>query len=164
MMVRILLTFLDMLRLRSGPQDLPTGSAFMVAMAILYLAGGFLAGSVLEEPDYAPRAFVAIGVQFSFIILLLRFKGLDARIQQTISALSGTGFIFGLISVYLLSLIDVEKPQVELAAFYMVLFFWSITVDAHIYRHALSSKMGTGLLVAVTVFTVNFVLLRTLFG
>jgi len=164
MMARILLTFLDMMRLRSGPQDLPAAGGLMVATAVLYLAGAFLASSVLEEPEYAPRAFMAIGVQFSIIILLLRFKGLAARIQQTISALSGTGFIFGLISVYLLSLIDVEKPQIELAAFYMVLFFWSLTVDGHIYRHALSSKMGTGLLVAVTVFTVNFILLRALFG
>lgn len=163
-MSQILLTFLDMLRLRSGPQDLPASRRFMVLLAIAYIAGGFIAGSVLGEPDYAPRSMVAIGVQFSFIIVLLNLKGLGDRIQQTISALSGTGFIFGMLSIYLLSLIDVEKPQVELAAFYMVLFFWSLTVDGHIYRQALSSKMGTGLLVAVAVFAINFILLRLLFG
>jgi hypothetical protein len=46
----------------------------------------------------------------------------------------------------------------------MVLFFWSLAVDGHIYRQALSSKMGTGLLVAVTIFAINFILLRLLFG
>jgi hypothetical protein len=163
-MGRILITFLDMLRLRSGPQDLPSSHRFMVLLAILYIAGGFIAGAVLGESDYAPRAMVAIGIQFGFIIILLNLKGLSDRVQQTISALSGTGFIFGMVSIYLLSLIDVENPQAELAAFYMVLFFWSLAVDGHIYRHALSSKMGTGLLVAVTVFAINFVLLRLLFG
>lgn len=163
-MSRILLLFLDMLRLRSGPQDLPASSRFMVLLAVGYIAGGFISGSVLGEPDYAARSMVAIGVQFSFIIVLLNLKGLGDRIQQTISALSGTGFIFGMISIYLLSLIDVENPQVELAAFYMVLFFWSLAVDGHIYRQALSSKMGTGLLVAVTIFAINFILLRLLFG
>lgn len=163
-MSRLLIVFLDMLRLRSGPQDLPASRGLMVVLAILYIAGGFMAGNVMSEPDYAPRAMVAIGVQFAFAILLLKFKGLADRIQQTISALAGTGFIFGMVSVYLLSLIDVEKPQVELVAFYMVLFFWSLTVDGHIFRHALSSKMGTGLLVAVTIFAINFVLLRLLFG
>ena len=163
-MSRILLLFLDMLRLRSGPQDLPASSRFMVLLAVGYIAGGFISGSVLGEPDYAARSMVAIGVQFSFIIVLLNLRGLGDRIQQTISALSGTGFIFGMISIYLLSLIDVENPQVELAAFYMVLFFWSLAVDGHIYRQALSSKMGTGLLVAVTIFAINFILLRLLFG
>jgi hypothetical protein len=163
-MSRLLLTFLDMLRLRSGPQDLPASHRLMIVLAVLYIAGGFIAGSVLSDADYAPRAMVAIGIQFGFVILLLNFKGLGDRIQQTISALAGTGFIFGMVSVYLLSLVDVEKPQVELVAFYMVLFFWSLAVDGHIYRHALSSKMGTGLLVAVTIFAINFVLLRLLFG
>ena len=43
-MCRLLLTFLDMLRLRSGPQDLPASRGLMVVLAILYIAGGFMAG------------------------------------------------------------------------------------------------------------------------
>lgn len=156
--------FLDMMRFRSGPQDLPASRGFTVLLAALYIAGGFLAGSVLDEPEYAQRAMMAITVQFTFIILLLQLKGFRDRSHQTIGALSGTGFLFGLMSVYLLSLVNVEKPQVELAALYFVLFIWSIAVDGHIYRHALSSKIGTGVLVAVTIFSINFILLRTFFG
>ncbi len=163
-MGRILLPFLDMMRFRSGPQDLPASRGFTVLLAALYIAGGFLAGAVLDEPEYAQRALMAITVQFSVIILLLRLKGFRDRTQQTIGALSGTGFLFGLMSIYLLSLVNVEKPQVELAALYFVLFIWSIAVDGHIYRHALSSKIGTGVLVAVAIFSLNFILLRTFFG
>lgn len=163
-MGRILIPFLDMMRFRSGPQDLPASRGFTVLLAALYIAGGFLAGGVLDEPEYAQRAMMAITVQFTFIILLLQLKGLRDRSQQTIGALSGTGFLFGLMSVYLLSLVNVEKPQVELAALYFVLFIWSMAVDGHIYRHALSSKIGTGVLVAVTIFSINFILLRTFFG
>ena len=43
-MFRLILPFLDMLRFRSGPQDLPASRGFMVLLAALYLAGGFLAG------------------------------------------------------------------------------------------------------------------------
>lgn len=163
-MGRILLPFLDMMRFRSGPQDLPASRGFAVFLAALYIAGGFLAGGVLDEPEYAQRAMMAITVQFAFIILLLRLKGFRDRTLQTIGALSGTGFLFGLMSIYLLSLVNVEKPQVELATLYFVLFIWSIAVDGHIYRHALSSKIGTGVLVAVTIFSINFILLRTFFG
>lgn len=153
-----------MMRFRSGPQDLPASRGFTLVIASLYIAGGFLAGSVLDEPEYAQRAMMAIAVQFSFIILLLKLKGFRDRTQQTIAALSGTGFLFGLISIYLLSLVNVDKPQVELAALYFVLFIWSLAVDGHIYRHALSSKIGAGVLVAVTIFSINFILLRTFFG
>ena len=67
-------------------------------------------------------------------------------------------------SLYLLSLINVEQPQPGLAGLYLALFLWSLAVDGHIYRHALSSKMGFGVLVAVTVFTINLVLSRAVFG
>ncbi|MEE4216089.1 MAG: hypothetical protein V2I48_00600 [Xanthomonadales bacterium] len=143
---------------------MPASRGFTVLLAALYIAGGFLAGGVLDEPEYAQRAMMAITVQFTSIILLLQLKGFRDRTQQTIGALSGTGFLFGLMSIYLLSLVNVEKPQVELAALYFVLFIWSIAVDGHIYRHALSSKIGTGVLVAVTIFSINFILLRTFFG
>lgn len=163
-MGRILLPFLDMMRFRSGPQDLPASRGFTLILATAYISGGFLAGNVLDEPDYAQRAMMAIAVQFTFIILLLKLKGFQARREQTIGALSGTGFLFGLMSIYLLSLVNIEKPQAELAALYFVLFVWSMAVDGHIYRRALSSRMGTGVLVAVTIFSINFILLRTLFG
>jgi hypothetical protein len=85
-MGRILLPFLDMMRFRSGPQDLPASRGFTVLLAALYIAGGFLAGGVLDEPEYAQRAMMAITVQFTSIILLLQLKGFRDRTQQTIGA------------------------------------------------------------------------------
>lgn len=163
-MSRTLSLLLDIMRLRSGPHDLPAGGRLTLFLAALYLAGGFFAARVLDEPDYAPQTIVAIAVQFGIITVLLNLRNLRPRVPQTISALSGTGFIFGLMSIFLLSRIDVEAPQVWLAALYFALFFWNLTVDGHIYRHALSSKMGTGVLIAVMIFAVNFMLLRALFS
>lgn len=163
-MGRLLTPILDMMRFRSGPQDLPTNAGITLFLAVLYIGGGFAAGSVLNEPDYAGRALLAIGMQFGIVIVLLRFKEFGARVQQTIGALSGTGFLFGMMSIYILGQIDVEEPQAGLALMYLLLFLWSLAVDGHIYRHALSSKMGTGVLVAVIIFTINFTLLRAVFG
>ena len=163
-MGRILLSLLDMLRLRSGPQDLPAGGAATLVLVALYVSGGFLAGSVLKEPDYAPQSLLTIGVQFAVIAVLLRTRGFATRVLQTIGALAGTGFLLGLASIYLLSLIDTSAPQAGLVGLYFGLFIWSLAVDGHIYRHALSSNMGTGVLVAVGIFAVNFMLIRTLFG
>jgi hypothetical protein len=119
---------------------------------------------VLDDSGYAPQSMLAIAVQFSIIAVLLRANGLISRMPQTVGALSGVGFLFGLVSIYLLSRVDGSTPQPGLVALYFGLFLWSLAVDGHIYRNALSSKMGTGVLVAVLIFAVNFVLIRALFG
>jgi hypothetical protein len=164
MMGRVLQTLLDMMRLKSGPQDLPADSALAVLLALLYFAQGFIASQVLDEPDAAPRTVLAIAVQFGVITALLNFRNLSLRLHQTISALAGTGFMFGMISLLLLVRADSEKPQPELALLYLALFIWSIAVDAHIYRHALSTKMTFGVLIAVMIFLANYILLRAVFG
>lgn len=43
-------------------------------------------------------------------------------------------------------------------------FLWSIAVDAHIYRHALSIRMNLGVLLAVLIFAANFILLEIVLG
>jgi hypothetical protein len=152
------------MRLKSGPQDLPSGKALAWTLMLLYIAQGFLASMVLNESDAAPRTILAVAVQIGAITALLNFRNLALRLPQTISALAGTGFYFGLISIVILTQADPEKTQPDLALIYLALFIWSLLVDAHIYRHALSIKLGQGMLVAVTIFIANYVLLKSVFG
>jgi hypothetical protein len=107
---------------------------------------------------------LAVAVQFAVITLLLKAKDFQARLPQTLTALAGTGFIFGLLSLLILTRVDPGRPQPDLALFYLILFGWSLVVDAHIYRHALSIKMNIGVLLAVLIFAANFMLLNAVFG
>jgi hypothetical protein len=161
---RLIQSLLEMMRLRSGPQDLPRGQSLAVILALVYIAQGFIADRVLDASDAAPRTLVAIGIQFALITALLKLRGLNARVHQTIAALAGTGFLFGLLSIALLSAVDPSRPQAEIAFLYLGLFLWSLAVDGHIYRHALSATLGLGVLLAVLIFLVNFLVLRALFG
>jgi len=161
---RFILTLLDMLRLRSGPQNMPRGWLFAASLSFAYIAQGFIADQILSETDGAPRSLLAIGVQFGLVALLLNFRSYQVRLPQTLTALAGTGFIFGLLSLLILTRVDPDKSQPDLAMIYLGLFGWSLAVDAHIYRQALSVKMGTGLLLAVLIFAANFMLLRAVFG
>jgi hypothetical protein len=161
---RLVLALLDMMRLRSGPQDVPSGWPLTAALSIAYIAQGFFADRVLGEPDGAPRSLLAIGVQFSVVAVLLNLRNFQSRLPQTLIALAGTGFIFGLLALAILSRIDPAKSQPDLAILYLGLFGWSLAVDAHIYRHALSIKMGNGVLLAVLIFAANFMLLKAVFG
>lgn len=161
---RLILTLLDMLRLRSGPQDLPGGWFVTAGLALAYISQGFIADRVMDDPDAAPRTLLAISVQFGIVALLLNLRGYQVRIPQTFSALSGTGFLFGLMSLAILARVDPGKPQPDLALLYLLLFGWSLAVDAHIYRQALTVKFGIGALMAVLIFAANFILLKSLFG
>ena len=161
---RFILSLLDMLRLRSGPQDMPGGWLLTSALSFAYITQGFFADQILGETDGAPRSLLAIGVQFGLVAFLLSLRNFQARLPQTLTALAGTGFFFGLLSLLILTRIDPGKAQPDLALLYLGLFGWSLVVDANIYRHALSIKMGIGVLLAVLIFAVNFMLLRAVFG
>lgn len=153
-----------MLRLRAGPQDLPAAAGLAFVLATAYVLQGLATDRALDGADSAPRSLVAIAVQFAVIIVLLNARRLSARIPQTLSALAGTGFIFGLLAFALLSQVERGQAQPGLATAYLGLFAWSLAVDAHIYRSALSTKMSFGFLVAVLIFGANFLILRTAFG
>lgn len=153
-----------MLRLRSGPQDMPARAQLALMLAAVYLIQGMWADRVMDGPDAAPRSVIAIGIQFAAITVLLRLRHLAVRVPQTISALAGTGFLFGLMSILLLSQLTPGEPAPGVAMAYFGLFLWSLTVDAHIYRHALSVNMSFGVMVAVLIFGLNFMVLRTAFG
>jgi len=161
---RFVLILLDMLRLRAAPQDVPPGWLFATTLTIAYIAQGFIADQILGESDGAPRSLLAVAVQFACIALLLKARDFQARLPQTLTALAGTGFIFGLLSLLILTRVDPNRPQPDLALFYLILFGWSLAVDAHIYRHALSIKMNIGVLLAVLIFAANFMLLNAVFG
>jgi hypothetical protein len=157
-------TLFDILRLRSGPQDLPAGTGLSVVLAVAWLAQGLLTDQILDEADSAPRSLFAVLVQFGAVMALLRLRGRTARIPQTISALAGTGFIFGLLALFLVLQLDPQQPHPGLTLAYLGLFVWSLIVDGHIYRHALSIKMSLGVLVAVLIFAANYTLMRAVFG
>jgi len=157
-------TLLEMLRLRSGPQDLPAAAGLTVVLAIAWLGQGMATDLAMDGPDAPPRSLFAILFQFVAVAVILTVKGLAARVPQTLSALAGTGFLFGLAGLAMLAGFDPEQPQPGIALGYFGLFLWSLTVDGHIYRHAMSTKMGFGVLVAVLIFAANLMLSRAAFG
>lgn len=153
-----------MLRLRSGPQDLPPAVGMAFVLALAYVIQGMVTDRLLDGTDAAPRSLLAIAVQLGAVAALLRARRQSGRISQTVSALAGTGLVFGLLAHLLLTQVQPGQPQAGLATAYLGLFLWSLAVDAHIYRHALSIKMSGGVLVAVLIFGANFIILKAVFG
>ncbi len=159
----LLLRLLDVMRLRAGPQDLPAGWAVTALVVLACGLQGLLADHMLDGPGVPPRSLVALAVQILACALLLGIRQWSNRLPQTVTALAGTGFLFGLISLLLLTQATPQGFPPGLVLLWLGVFLWSLLVDAHIYRHALSITMSLGVLVAVLVFALNFLVIEMLF-
>jgi hypothetical protein len=71
--------------------------------------------------------------------------------------------VLGLLSYVFLAQADPARDQPVLALVWFGIFFWSLVVDGHIYRHALSISMAQGLLVAVLLLAASYVLVELTF-
>ena len=143
---------------------MPPGWDIAVLLGLIYLSEGYFADQILNETGSAPRSLIAAAIQFSVTFLLLRWRGLSFRLPQTLSALAGTGILFGVLSVVLAMQTQPGVAQPLLALLWFAAFFWSLAVDAHIYRHAMSITMSLGVLVAVVIFALNFMVIDSVLG
>jgi len=89
-------------------------------------------------------------VAFAWAVLAL--TGKSARLVQTLTALAGTGVVLGIVGLPLAlqaarAQQAGETPAI-LAVAWLLMLGWSITVQAHIFRHALTVRFGLGLVVA----------------
>lgn len=152
-----------LLLLRGGPQDLPASTPLMLVLLIAYLLQNVLTGAQLEDESAGAKSLVAVAVQVIALAGLLRWRGYPARFVQTVTALAGVGIVFNAASWVLLTGFDADQAQPLLALAWFFIFFWSLAVDANIYRHALAVTLPIAVLVAVTLLGVGYIFIDLLF-
>jgi hypothetical protein len=112
----------------------------LLALPVYGIGIGFLQG-ILE---------LVLLIAYTRIVLQLAHH--QERYIQTLSALAGTGVVFGLISIPLVySLYQTIEPQsspdMTILRAYVLILAWLVVVYGHVFRHAISSGMSMGLLV-----------------
>lgn len=152
-----------LLRLRSGPQDLPPGWPVSAVLLAAYLGLGIYTARALGGEDAILRSFATGVLQVFAVTVMLRFRGFPERLPQTLSALCGTGIILGLLAHLLLLQANPEVNQPLLGLVWFAIFIWSLLVDGHIYRHALAASLPQGVLVAVLLLAASYVFVETAF-
>lgn len=160
--------FVGLLRLRTGPQDLPYSWTLTVMVIAAYLGEGlytgYQLGNQLGDDSAALKNLVATVLQFSAVVAMLFVRGYQERLAQTLCALAGTAVILDLLAFpFLLQADPGQRNQFVLALIYFGIFFWSIAVAANIYRHALSVNMSQGVLIAVLIIAASYVLMEAAF-
>jgi hypothetical protein len=159
----MLLNLAQLLRLRGGPQNLPASWSLMILLLTAYLVQNLVTGQQLEDPNAAAKSLLAVCLQICVLAGLLFWRKHAERFVQTMSALAAVGIFFNIITWALLSQSDPMENQPVLALIWFGVFIWSLFVDAHIYRHALSVPLAMGMLVTVLILAASYVLIESLF-
>jgi hypothetical protein len=140
--------------LRAGPQDLPSGNASVITALLFYASIVLVSGLAADDPAPGPDLLIALVVPFACTVLLLVLRGVPARLNQTVSALFGTGALISLVNlpIWFNNAVPMPPPLVLLA---LAALFWSLAVDAHIWRSALEIPYAGGLVTAVVILLVQ---------
>ncbi|HHJ15448.1 MAG TPA: hypothetical protein ENJ80_02000 [Gammaproteobacteria bacterium] len=163
-----LFSWLEQCLLRRAPQDDPLSWRRLQWALLAYIALDLAqarAGSDWTASLGMTLLDTLILILFSWSVL--RVTGKTARYPQILTALAGTGLILGFVGLPLIlraaQLHADAGPDPGLLLGWLLLLGWSIAVQAHIYRHALSASYGAGLLVAGLQTVLAISLLETLF-
>jgi hypothetical protein len=152
----------DLLRLRSGPQDLSSSWALTGFLIAAYLILNLITGERLDDDNAMAKSLSAIVLQVTVLLVLLNWRHHPERFTQTLSALAAVGIVFNFITWMLLSQSTAENQPV-LALFWFGVFFWSLFVDANIYKHALGVSLSIGVLISVLTLAASFAMIELLF-
>ncbi|NKI36488.1 hypothetical protein HFP89_15060 [Wenzhouxiangella sp. XN79A] len=147
--------------LRAGPQDLPGGSAPLIAALLMWWL--LVAPMLLLAPEPLPffDALLTFSIQLALIHLVLLVNRRPQRFAQSAQALFGTGALIGLLNLplWLAPGPPIPAPLVLLA---LTGLCWSLAVDGHVWRHSLELPYAGGLAVAVLVFLLQIVTLQAI--
>lgn len=147
-------SWLEQVLLRRAPQDDAFSYPALITALFAYGCVDFLqawGGSTWNLALGMTLMDTLLMVVFTWAVL--QFTGRRVRLVQTLTALAGTGALLGLVGLPLVlqaagaHQVD-DGPSAATVMGWLMLLAWSIAVQAHIFRHALSVRYGIGLMVA----------------
>ncbi len=168
-MLRVIQIYWNICMLRAGPQDLPASHVLLAAALLAYAAVAVLIAHTIL-PNYSAAALAAAVDTLLLAVLsrgLLWARMLTKRWNQTCSALAGTGCIFEII-LWPINIwqhaISNSEPRFSLPlVLVLTILVWNVAVIAHILRHALTTSLFNGALLAVLYTYVTISAFRGLF-
>ncbi len=168
-MLLLIRAWFDICLLRRGPQDLPA-SGFLLGVSLCCYG---LVSVLVSSQSYTFSmalllTVVDLGLLVVFAWSLLYLQRKAERLNQTLSALAGTGSLMGLIALPLLLTIGPdatsEPVPASLLSLWLLLLLWNLFIMAHIIRHALSSSFAIGFGISLLYALLNMQVIVTLFS
>jgi len=164
----VLQKILALLVLKSAPQDLPYSPQFTIQLAVVYILSGMMVlQSTVSSDGTLAGILLGLLVQFLFTFFVLRALNKAPRFIQTFSAMLGVGILFNLLSWPVFALLadetidDSLRSSMSLA--FLLVISWEVLVKAHIFRHALETRMLSALALSFSLFFITVALSQLIF-
>jgi len=165
---KLFMMFFDICRLRVAPQDLPTSRPLLIYSLAIYAVLALVLAWIQMTPGKAVIAAVfdtlLMGL-LSYVLLWARL--MPQRWPQTCTALAGSGIILQVLALPITLWHKQFGPEDSMvlvpSLLILVLLFWNLVVVGHILRHALSTNLGMGAVLATVYMYVSLGVMKVLF-
>ena len=151
----ILILFIDIIRLRKGPQDLPASQGLLIITGIFLVISAVLGDQFNSGfSDRLIFALTQIAILTITVWFILSLNQKAERALQTLTAFYGSSVIIQLVvwpfRTWLLSLSEEAQQQATLPLLAVIaLAVWSFVVMVHIYKSALDTSRGKAILMSI---------------
>jgi hypothetical protein len=154
---QLLGVFLDILRLRKGPQALPTsGFLLRIVLMLHFLLGVILISFTLSLGEALLGALVGTALVVALVYLALYLRSLSHRFVQTAAALAGIEFLLALFTLPFTAAHQGDGSAVLATVVALIAVGWSFAVTAHIARHALNLSAWKGFVAALVYMVISY--------
>ena len=160
--------FVQIALLRGKPQDLPA-SLFLLKLT---LGAHALLGVLMFANRLSLPQAVLAGIASTLIMCVLTAALLFAnrragRIVQTLTAMAGSDVVVGLaalpVTAWLHGAVNDAAPSGLPGLLFLLLLIWNLVVAGHVLRHALSSALPLGIVLALVLYMLSVNVMRVLF-
>lgn len=167
MLMTLFREFLNICLLQRAPQDLPaSGTLLVVSLLFSGLGSVIIASGSLDPLSAVFAALLEIVFLCVAIYVLLSVCGLRQRWLQTVTAIAGVNAVLLLFALPLFAWMLWLQSRSLNASLPLLLFYgliiWNVMILGHIFRHALSTLLPLGVLVALVYYSTSIILINSL--
>jgi len=153
-------TLFEIVLLRKGPDSIPRSAVLFSMILGLWLLSALVVLALIEqfdESDFLLSLFAGlVGVLCYAAVVVI--SGHSSRVLQTISAVLGCGALISLAFVAEFVLFTPFLGQSITGIVAQLILLWAVPVEGHIIARAIDRHWYVGILIAISVFVLQFVI------
>lgn len=151
---------MEIVLLRKGPDSIPRSAVLLIMIVLLWLFSSLAVLALIEqfdESDFLLGLFTAlVGILCYAAVVVI--SGHSPRVLQTVSAVLGCGALISLAFVAEFVLFTPFLGQSISGIVAQLILLWSVPVEGHIIARAIDRHWYVGILIAISVFVLQFVI------
>ena len=156
-MLTMLQFYVQLCFLKKTPQDAPySKSLYYFAIAAYYFIGVLIISLTQAWFVAFVMSLLQLGLLMFLTNILLWVWKAHERYEQTMTALTMSGAIVGLIAIPIMSSLGTSEDQLVAPMIWFVLILWEAVIIGHIYRHAMEISLPGGLGIAFVYMYLSF--------